>query len=128
MWEGCRNYVVRNYLRDDMKVGDLAFFYHSNTAPPGIVGVMEIVSDSYPDPTQFDPKSEYYDPKSPKENPRWLVRDVKFVRKFNRIVTLYELKELAGLEDMTVTKKGNRLSICRVEDKEWDLIMALPGL
>lgn len=128
MWEGCRNYVVRNYIRDDMQIGDLAFFYHSNIPPVGIVGVMKIVSEAYPDPTQWDPNSDYFDPKSKKENPRWYVRDVEFVRKFKRTITLAELREIPGLEEMVVTRKGNRLSICRVTPQEWEIIMNQEGI
>lgn len=128
MWEGCRNYVVRNYMRDSMKPGDLAFFYHSNADPSGIVGVMEIINEPYPDPTQFDPLSDYYDPKSPRDNPRWLVRDVKFVRKFNRVVSLAELREIPGLEQMLVLRKGQRLSVMPVSPEEWAIVMSLPGL
>lgn len=128
MWEGCRNYVVRNYIRDDMQIGDLAFFYHSNIPPVGIVGVMKVVSEAYPDPTQWDPNSDYFDPKSKKENPRWYVRDVEFVRKFKRTITLAELREIPGLEEMVVTRKGNRLSICRVTPQEWEIIMNQEGI
>ena len=128
MWEGCRSYTVRNYFRDSMKIGDLAFFYHSNASPNGIVGVMEVVSDAYPDPTQFDPNSDYYDPKSPKENPRWLLRDVLFKRKFARIVTLEELRTIDGLSQMLVLRKGQRLSVMPVTQQEWNLVSSLPGL
>lgn len=128
MWEGCRSYTVRNFFRDQMKVGDKAFFYHSNADPSGIVGTMEIVSEAYPDPTQFDPKSHYYDPKSPKDNPRWLLRDVKFLSKFKRTVSLAELRETKGLEDMLVIKKGQRLSVMPVTEKEWKIVLALPGI
>lgn len=125
MWEGCRNYTVRNFIRDDMKPGDLAFFYHSNADPSGIVGIMRIISDAYPDPTQFDSKSHYYDPKSPVENPRWLVRDVEFVEKFPRTLSLAELRETPGLEDMLVIRKGQRLSIMPVEPDEWEIVLKL---
>lgn len=128
MWEGCRNYTVRNFFRDSMQIGDLAFFHHSNVDPAGIVGVMEIVSEAYPDPTQFDPKSHYYDPKSPADAPRWLVRDVKFVRKFKRTVSLAEMRETPGLEDMWVTRKGQRLSVMPVTEAEWKIIMSLDGI
>src|SRR3954452_4967114 len=94
MWEGCRNYTVRNFFRNEMKIGDKAFFYHSNIPPIGIVGTMEIVSEPYPDPTQFDPNSHYFDPKSSKEKPRWVLRDVKFLSKFKRTVTLAELRTI----------------------------------
>jgi predicted RNA-binding protein with PUA-like domain len=125
MWEGCRNYTVRNNIRDAMSIGDLAFFYHSNVDPTGVVGVMEIVSDAYPDPTQFDPESAYYDPKSPVAAPRWLVRDVKFVRRLKRTVTLAELKATPGLESMEACRKGQRLSVLPVTEKEWGIVLAL---
>ena len=128
MWEGCRNYTVRNYFRDSMSPGDLAFFYNSNSNPSGIAGVMEIVSAPYPDPTQFDPNSIYFDPKSPKENPRWILRDVSFVEKFSRIVTLAELREIPALSEMQVLRRGQRLSVMPVEPGEWELIMSLSGL
>lgn len=125
MWEGCRNYTVRNFLRDEMREGDLAFFYHSNIDPVGVAGTMRIVGGPYPDPTQFDPKSEYYDPKSPKENPRWFVRDVEFVAKFPRVVTLAELKATPGLEDMLVVRRGQRLSVMPVEEAHWNIVLEL---
>jgi predicted RNA-binding protein with PUA-like domain len=125
MWEGCRNYTVRNFFRDAMKVGDLALFYHSNAEPSGIVGTMEIVSESYPDPTQFDPESEYFDPKSPKDQPRWLLRDVQFRSKFDRVITLAELRETPGLEEMLVIKRGQRLSVMPVLEQEWDIVLKI---
>jgi len=128
MWEGCRNYRVRNYMRDEMKPGDLAFFYHSNSDPSGIVGIMEIINEPYPDPTQFDPTSDYHDPRSPEDNPRWVVRDVKFVKKFKRVVSLAELREVPGLENMLVTRKGQRLSVMPVTKDEWDIILKLDGV
>lgn len=128
MWEGCRNYTVRNFLRDAMKPGDQAFFHHSNSDPSGIVGIMEIVGEPYPDPTQFDPKSEYFDPKSPKDAPRWLARNVKFVRKFARILSLAELRSTPGLEEMMVVRKGQRLSVMPVTDDEWRVVLAMPGI
>ena len=128
MWEGCRNYTVRNFMRDDIKPGDLAFFYHSNDNPSGIIGIMRVVGEPYPDPTQFDPTSEYHDPKSPIDNPRWLARDVEFVEKFLRVVPLAELREVPGLESMLVIRKGQRLSIMPVSEEEWDIVCGLPGL
>ena len=129
MWEGCRNWTVRNFMKDDMKVGDMAFFYHSSCQPPGVIGTMEIVSESYPDPTQFDPKSDYYDPKSKPDKPRWLVVDVKFVKKFPRLVELSELREKKGLEKMLVNRRGQRLSVMPVTKEEWDIVckMATDG-
>ncbi|WKZ80518.1 MAG: EVE domain-containing protein [Fimbriimonadaceae bacterium] len=125
MWEGCRNYAVRNFLRDSMAVGDRAFFYHSNAAPTGIVGWMEVASEAYPDPTQFDPKSEYFDPKATPESPRWYARDMRFRERFRGVVTLAQLKATPGLEDMAVTKKGQMLSITPVTDAEWEIVMGL---
>lgn len=125
MWEGCRNFVVRNYLKDEMQIGDLAFFHHSNIPPVGIVGVMEIVSESYPDPTQFDPNSKYYDATSKPERPKWYVRDVRFVERFQRCVTLAEIKAHPVLSGMQVARKGQRLSIMRVEPNEWEIVMKL---
>ena len=128
MWEGCRNYTVRNFFRDTMKAGDMAFFYHSNADPAGIVGTMSIVGEPYADPTQFDEKSEYYDVKSDPANPRWLARDVVFDRKFSRTVTLAELRTIAGLEEMFVIRRGQRLSVMPVTEEEWAIVLALPGL
>lgn len=122
MWEGCRNYVVRNFMRDQMRPGDKAFFYHSSCDPAGIVGTMEIASTAYPDPTQFDPSSDYYDPKSPGEEPRWLVVDVKLIEKFPRMVSLAELRTIPGLESMHVLRKGQRLSVMPVTKAEWDIV------
>ena len=124
-WDGIRNYQVRNMFRDQMKVGDLAFFYHSNCKPPAVVGIMTIASEAYPDHTQFDPKSKYYDAKSDKENPRWLLVDVKYKRKLKREITLQELKENKKLEDFRLNQKGNRLSVIPVKKSEWDLILSL---
>jgi predicted RNA-binding protein with PUA-like domain len=128
MWEGCRNYTVRNFFRDTMTDGDLAFFYHSNATPSGIVGTMRIVGDAYPDPTQFDPTSDYFDPKSPRENPRWILRDVEFVEKFNRMIPLAELRETPGLESMLVVQRGQRLSVMPVTPEEWKIISGLSGV
>jgi predicted RNA-binding protein with PUA-like domain len=125
MWEGCRNYTVRNFLRDEMKEGDLAFFYHSNADPSGIVGTMKVVGDPYPDPTQWDPSSPYYDPKSPRDNPRWFARDVLFVSKFPRTISLAELRKTPGLEHMLVLRKGQRLSVLPVTPEEWEIVNRL---
>jgi predicted RNA-binding protein with PUA-like domain len=125
MWDGIRNYQARNMMRDDMLVGDDVFFYHSNCKEPGIVGLARVVSEPYPDPTQFDPESKYYDPKSSEDEPRWLLRDVEFVRKLERTITLAELKEQPGLEGMILLRRGNRLSIMPVSEAHWDLILGL---
>jgi predicted RNA-binding protein with PUA-like domain len=128
MWEGCRNWTVRNFMREDIKKGDLAFFYHSSCEPPGVVGVMEVVSEeAYPDPTQFDPKSDYYDAKSTKEKPRWLVVDVKFLKKWDRMVTLKEMRENPALEGMLLLRRGQRLSVMPVSEKEWKIVHEMAG-
>ena len=125
MWDGIRNYQARNMMRDDMKIGDEIFFYHSNCKEPGIVGVARVASEPYPDPTQFDKKSRYYDAKSSKDNPRWCLVDVKFVRKLTRNITLTEIKAQKTLADMILTRKGNRLSIMPVSKKHWNKILSL---
>jgi predicted RNA-binding protein with PUA-like domain len=119
-WSGVRNYQARNSMRDDMSPGDLALFYHSNATPPGVVGVARVASgEAYPDPTQFDEKSDYYDPKSNPDAPRWMLRDFEFVAKFPTEISLTELKEDPALEGMIVTLKGTRLSITPVEAKHF---------
>ena len=124
-WDGIRNYQARNIMRDQMKVGDGVLFYHSNAKPPGVVGVAEIASETYVDPTQFDPEEKYFDAKSKPDNPRWLLLDVKYVKHFPRIISLSELKEAPGLEDMMVIRKGMRLSIQPVTAEEWRIIHEL---
>ncbi|MEL7537333.1 MAG: EVE domain-containing protein [Pseudomonadota bacterium] len=124
-WTDIRNYQARNFMRDDMRVGDKAFFYHSSCAEPGIVGIMKVASKPYPDPTQFDKKSHYYDPKSTPDNPRWELVDVRFVRKLKRVVTLKELKSHAELAEMILLRRGNRLSIMPVDEAHWDFILTL---
>jgi len=112
-------------MRDQMKVGDLVFFYHSNATPPGIVGIAEVTRTAYPDHTQFDPESKYYDPKATKEKPRWFMVDVTFKKKFSRMITLDELKQMPELVDMALVRKGNRLSIMPVSAEEWEAVVAL---
>lgn len=124
-WDGIRNYQVRNMFRDDMKVGDRAFFYHSSCKVPGVVGIMTVASRAYPDPTQFDPESKYYDPKSDPEDPRWLLVDVKFQRKTKREIPLTEIKTLKGLDGFPLVKRGNRLSVFPVDKKHWDRVLEL---
>ena len=124
-WEGVRNYQARNLLRDDIKKGDLAFFYHSSCEIPGIVGIIEIVKEGYPDPTAFIPKHKYYDPRSTPENPIWYLVDVKFRRKLKRVIALTELREQRPLQNMKLLQKGNRLSVLPVTKKEWDYILSL---
>jgi len=124
-WNGVRNYQVRNFLRDEMKVGDLAFFYHSNCNPPGIVGVMEVVKTAYPDLTAWDPKSPYYDPTSSPDKPRWFMVDVKFIKKFKEIISLDQIKSHPDLKNMAVAQRGNRLSVTPVSGKEWEIILKI---
>jgi len=124
-WDGIRNYQVRNMLRDEMKKGDLALFYHSNCKEPGIVGIMRIAREAYPDHTAFDPDSKYYDPKSDPENPRWLMVDVQFVEKFGRNIGLQELKNHHILAEMQILRRGNRLSVTPISKKHWDYILKL---
>lgn len=121
-WDGVRNYQARNFMRDQMKRGDLILFYHSSCEIPGIVGVAKVSKESYPDPTQFDQKSQYFDPKATKENPRWYMVEVEFVEKFKKIIPLQELKKTKGLEKMLVLQKGSRLSINPVTAKEFNII------
>ncbi len=124
-WDGIRNYQARNFMRDDMKKGDLAFFYHSSCDEPGIAGVMEIVKEGYPDDTAFDPNEKYFDAKSDPTNPRWVMVNVKLKKKFKHVITLKRLREEAKLKNMRLLQKGNRLSIMPVDKKEWDHIMKL---
>jgi predicted RNA-binding protein with PUA-like domain len=126
MWEGVRNYTVRNWMRDDMAVGDGVLFYHSSCAVPGVVGLAEVTCAAYPDPTQFDPASHYFDPKSDPSDPRWLVVDVRFVRRLDRTISLAELKAHADeLDDFLLLRRGNRLSVVPVTDAQWTKILAL---
>ena len=125
-WDGIRNYQARNFIRDDMQKGDLAFFYHSSCKTPGIVGICEVVSGSYPDFTAFDPNEKYYDPKSDPENPRWMMVDVKYRRKTKRLISLTEIKGHADrLEGFPLIRRGNRLSIMPVSKEHWDFILSL---
>ncbi len=125
MWDDIRNYQARNFIRDDMKKGDLVLFYHSSTDVIGIVGIAEIAKESYPDPTQFDAKSYKYDPKSTKEGPRWFSVDLRFKEKFSEPLTLGELKFDPAFRDMLVVKQGMRLSVQPVAKKHFDRIVGL---
>lgn len=124
-WEGVRNYQARNYMRDEMKVGDKVLFYHSSAKPTGVVGLGVVVQEAYPDHYAHDPKSPYYDPKSSEEAPRWMMVDVGFVEKWADTVTLTELKAEAALEGMLVTKRGMRLSVQPVEPAHYERVVAL---
>ena len=122
IWDGIRNYQVRNMIRDVMKVGDRALFYHSSTKEIGIVGEMEVVESAYPDPTQFSAKSKYFDKGSKKDNPRWLSVDVMFIEKFPRTITLAEIKANPDFENLPLVKKGNRLSVMPISKAHYELI------
>ncbi|MBK81533.1 MAG: EVE domain-containing protein [Gammaproteobacteria bacterium] len=122
-WDGVRNYQARNFMRDGMKKGDRVFFYHSNCETPGIVGIAEVVREAYPDHTAFDPDDPHYDPKSDPDDPRWLMVDVKYVRKLKRTIPLSELKDNPALEDMALVRKGNRLSVMPVTEDQWQTIL-----
>ncbi|CAN5477332.1 EVE domain-containing protein [soil metagenome] len=124
-WDGVRNYQARNTMRDGMKKGDLVFFYHSSTDPAAIVGIAEVAKEAYPDPSAFDPKDSHYDPKSKREAPTWFVVDLKAVEPLKRPVTLGELREVKGLEKMTLLQKGSRLSVQPVSAGEWKIITTL---
>ncbi|HVJ44773.1 MAG TPA: EVE domain-containing protein [Luteolibacter sp.] len=126
-WNGVRNYQARNYMWKEMKPGDLALFYHSNATPPGIAGVAKVASEPYPDNTQFDSKSEYHDPKSTKENPRWWLVDFEFVAKFDELLPLESLKSDPVLAEMVVCQKGTRLSITPVEKLHFTRVLKLAG-
>jgi predicted RNA-binding protein with PUA-like domain len=120
-WYGVRNYQARNFMRDQMKVGDLAFFYHSSCPEPGIAGIVKVSKQAYPDASQFDKKSPYFDPKATREAPRWLNVDVTLVNK-TRLIPLAELRARANLATMRVLQPGNRLSITPVDPREWEII------
>ncbi len=122
-WDGVRNYAARNHLMS-MKLGELGFFYHSSTTPVGIAGVCEVVREAYPDHTQFDPLSKYFDPKASPDKPRWFMPDVRFIRKFPRLVPLSEIRETPGLDEMQLVRFG-RLSVQSVAEKEWEIVCDL---
>lgn len=121
-WDGIRNYQARNYMRDDMQIGDLILFYHSNTNPPGVAGIAEVASKPYPDPTAFDKKSKYFDPKSDPKNPRWILVDVSFKADIVRQVSLEEMKSMPELVNMRALQRGNRLSIMPMTRSEFEAI------
>ena len=124
-WDGVRNYQVRNMLRDQMKKGDKAFFYHSSCKEPGIVGIIEIVRQGYPDDSAWNPNSTYHDPKSRPDQPRWYMVDVRYQRKLHRCITLQELKQHSELASLPLLRPGNRLSITPVTASQWHFILQL---
>ena len=125
-WDGIRNYAARNYMRDEMKMGDGVLFYHSNAKPMAVVGTMEVASEAYPDPTQFDPNAKYFDPKSKESDPTWMLVDVKFVQKFDQPVTREAMKAEPSLEGMEMFRLS-RLSITPVSEAEWIRIHEMAG-
>lgn len=124
-WDGVRNYQARNFIRDEMKMGDLVLFYHSNAEVIGVAGIAEICKEGYPDFTAFDKDNVHFDPSSKKETPRWFMVDVKFNECFESVVPLEKLKKTAGLENMVVTRKGSRLSVQPVSRSEFEIVCQL---
>ena len=124
-WDGVRNYQARNYMRDQMKVGDPVLLYHSSTTPAGIVGICKVVRESYPDFTALDPDHDHYDPKSKQDEPRWFMVDIKLQTKFKVLITLDELKKINALDGMVLLSKGSRLSVQPVTKKQFDTIIKL---
>lgn len=124
-WDGVRNYQARNFLRDEIKKGDLVIFYHSNSEPPAAVGICEVVKEGYPDYTAFDPDSKHYDPKSEPQNPIWFMVDIKFIKKFSKPVSLAEIKSNKKLKNMKLVQRGNRLSVLPIMKEEFDEIVKM---
>ena len=126
-WDGVRNYQARNFMRDEMKKGDLVIYYHSNTEPPSAVGLCEVVKEAYPDFTAFDENESHYDPKSDPQNPRWFMVDIKLLKKFDKPVSLAEIKENSKLQKMKLVQRGNRLSVMPVTKSELNEIIKMSG-
>lgn len=127
-WDGVRNYQARNFMRDRMKTGDRVLFYHSSTKDRAIVGIARVVREAYPDTTALDPASPYYDPKATPDDPRWVMVDIQAVHDVEPPITLQELRATPGLEDMMLLRRGMRLSIQPVTEKEWEIILKLRGI
>lgn len=127
-WDGVRNYQARNFMRDDMRVGDGVLFYHSRQDPMAIVGIARVAKAAYPDPSQFDPGSKYFDPRSPAESPRWFCVAVQAVRRLDEPVTLARLREAPALAEMQLLRKGQRLSVQPVTASEWKAVLRLAGV
>ncbi|MGB0330939.1 MAG: EVE domain-containing protein [Planctomycetota bacterium] len=128
LWDGVRNYQARNMMRDEMKVGDLILYYHSNTKPPGVAGVARVVKEGYPDPTQFDPKDSHFDPKSQEDNPRWFVVDIQAMAALKSYVSLDDIKANGKLADMAVVQRGQRLSVQPVAAAHFREVLRMGGL
>jgi len=125
-WDGVRNYQARNFMRDQMRLGDGVLFYHSNILIPGIVGEAKVTREGYPDYTAWDPEDRHYDPKTAPDRPTWFMVDIEFVRECRSVITLTQLKEIPGLEKMEVVKRGSRLSVSPVTAEEWKILIHLP--
>ncbi|NIS39024.1 EVE domain-containing protein, partial [Candidatus Saccharibacteria bacterium] len=123
-WDGVRNYQARNFI-GEMKIGDKVLFYHSQVKPPAIMGIAKVIREAYPDPTQFDPASKYYDPKSSEDNPRWFMADIQYDQEFESPIPLPELREIPGLEKMELLRKGSRLSVQPVDREEFEIVKKL---
>ncbi|MDG1051659.1 MAG: EVE domain-containing protein [Planctomycetota bacterium] len=128
LWDGVRNYQARNMMRDEMKVGDLVLYYHSNTKPPGVVGVARVVKEGYTDPTQFDPNDSHFDPKSQEDNPRWFVVDIQAVAALKAYVSLDDIKANPKLAEMAVVQRGQRLSVQPVAAAHFREVLRMGGL
>ena len=124
-WDGVRNYQARNFIRDEIKIGDKVIFYHSNAEPPAAVGICEIIKEAHPDFSAFDPEDSHYDPKSKKDSPTWFMFNVKFVKKFSRPVSITEIKANKKLQKMSLVQRGNRLSVMPVTKDEFDEIVRM---
>lgn len=127
-WDGVRNYQARNFLRDQVRLGDLVLYYHSNADPPAIAGIAEVVAEAHPDPTAFDPAADHYDPKSDPANPTWFQVTIRALRAIDPPLGLPKLREVEALKGMELLRKGSRLSIQPVSPGEWDAVMALAGI
>lgn len=124
-WDGVRNYQARNFLRDEIKIGDKVIFYHSNSEPPGAAGICEVVKEGYPDFTAFDPENHHYDPKSKMDSPTWFMVDIKLIKKFSHFVSIDEMRENKKLQTMKLLQRGNRLSVIPLTKQEYDEIVRL---
>ncbi|MDF1611147.1 MAG: EVE domain-containing protein [Stygiobacter sp.] len=124
-WDGVRNYQARNFLRDEIKIGDKVIFYHSNSEPPGAAGICEVVKEGYPDFTAFDPENHHYDPKSKMDSPTWFMVDIKLIKKFFHFVSIDEMRENKKLQTMKLLQRGNRLSVIPLTKQEYDEIVRL---
>jgi predicted RNA-binding protein with PUA-like domain len=124
-WDGVRNYTARNFMRDDMKLGDLVLFHHSNAKPPGVAGIATVCREGYPDHTAFDRKSQYHDPKSKKDEPRWFMVDLEFAERFEDVVSMDEMRAAKGLEEFPVLQRGQRLSIMPITRKQFEIVRRL---